>query len=115
MLETSRRQGLSAPSGCRPCPVGRDSQWRTGCGRKEDEERCLRWCGEDWPVLDYGRPANVRMMQATDFGNRDDRAQSRRLDSPSGVSCRARDECGPGDSTRVAGRMRAVAFAKTRT
>ena len=43
MLETSRRQGLSAPSGCRPCPVGRDSQWRTGWRPERSEER--------WPAL----------------------------------------------------------------
>ena len=32
------------------------------------------------------RPPDVAVMQATDFGNRDDRAESRRLDWPS-VGC----------------------------
>ena len=37
-------------------------------------------------VLVLRRPADVAVMQATDFGNRDDRAERRRLDRPS-VGC----------------------------
>ena len=44
--------------------------------------------GEDrsGAVLVLRRPADVAVMQATDFGNRDDRAEPRRLDGPS-VGC----------------------------
>ena len=44
--------------------------------------------GEDrsGAVLVLRRPADVAVMQATDFGNRDDRAEPRRLERPS-IGC----------------------------
>jgi len=41
-----------------------------------------RW-REDWPVLILRCPPDVAVMQATDFGNREDRAERWRLDRPS--------------------------------
>jgi len=41
-----------------------------------------RW-REDWPVLILRCPSDVAVMQATDFGNREDRAERWRLDRPS--------------------------------
>jgi len=41
-----------------------------------------RW-REDWPVLIFTLPPDIAVMQATDFGNREDRAERRRLDMPS--------------------------------
>ena len=58
-------------------------------GRSEGESGSTARVGgsEDWRAgASLRRPADVAMMQAADFGNRDDRAEFRRLNWPS-VGC----------------------------
>ena len=75
------RPGVSASSGRRPCPAGRDSRGGT---ESESEGRTERGGVGQWRGRRAGvglrRASDVAVMQTTDFGDRDDRTALRRLD-----------------------------------
>src|SRR2546428_7429565 len=76
-----RGPGESAPSRCRRCQPRGDSRGHGGWpeGRSGGAGR---WRGRPAGV-ELRRVPNVAVMQATNFGNRDDRAERRWLDRPS--------------------------------
>jgi hypothetical protein len=83
-MATGTGPGESAPSRCRRCQPRGDSRGHGGWpeGRSGGAGR---WRGRPAGV-ELRRAPNVAVMQATNFGNRDDRAERRWLDRPS-VGC----------------------------